>query len=120
MASLEVKNFGSPDETRPFVSKGKIELVKLGSVVAGRGVFEPGWKWSEHVKPIAGTPSCQASHTGYVISGRMRIVMNDGAAREIGPGDAFVCAPGHDAWVLGNEPCVMLDFSGMEQYAKKK
>ena len=120
MAGFEVKSLSSPDETRPFVSKGKVDIVKLGSVIVGRGVFEPGWKWSEHVKPIAGTTSCQAPHTGYVVSGRMKIVMDDGRSCEVSPGDAFVFPPGHNAWVLGNEPCVMLDFSGMEQYAKPK
>lgn len=119
MASLEVKNLDTPDETRPFVAKGKADVVKLDGVVVGRAVFEPGWKWSQHVKPIAGTPSCQAAHTGYVLSGRMKIVMDDGKQAEVGPGDAVVVAPGHDAWVVGNEPCVMLDFSGMAQFARK-
>ena len=118
--SLEAKSLNSPDETRPFAAKGKAEVVKLGGVTVGRGVFEPGSKWSEHVKPIAGTPSCQASHVGYVVSGRMRIKMDDGTEAEVGPGDAFVAAPGHDAWTLGDEPCVALDFQGMAEYAKPR
>ena len=117
MAGLETKNLGSPDETRPFVDKGQAEVVTLGGHTFVRATFEPGWKWSEHVKPIAKTDSCQAGHTGYVISGRMHIRMDDGTEREVGPGDALVCAPGHDAWIIGNEACVMLDFTA-PQYAK--
>lgn len=116
--TLEVKNLDSPDETRPFVSNGKADIVDVGGVTVGRGVFEPGWRWSEHVKPIAGTDTCQAGHTGYCLSGRMKVVMDEGAEAEIGPGDAFVISPGHDAWIVGDEPCVLLDFSGMAQYAK--
>lgn len=119
MAKPEVKNLDSPDETRPFVGKGKADVVKLGGVTVGRAVFEPGWKWSEHVKPIAGTESCQSSHTGYLISGRQHVVMDDGTELDLGPGDAFVIPPGHDGWVVGDEPAVALDFSGMEQYAKR-
>ncbi len=119
MANLERKSLDAPDEIRPVADKGKVAIVKLGSLTVGRAIFEPGWKWSEHVKPIAGTASCQAAHNGYVISGRMKIVMDDGTEAEVGPGDAFVAAPGHDAWVVGNEPCIALDFSGMEQYAKR-
>ena len=117
MAGLEKKSLNSPDETRPFVGKGHADIVRLGGLTVGRGVFEPGWKWSEHVKPIAGTASCQVAHTGYIISGRMKIVMDDGTEGEAGPGDAVVVAPGHDAWIVGTEPCVMVDFSGMANYA---
>jgi quercetin dioxygenase-like cupin family protein len=117
MASLEAKNLGSPDETRPFAGKGKAEVVTLGGQTIVRATFEPGWRWSENVKPIAKTDSCQAAHTGYIISGRMHIKMDDGTERDIGPGDAFVCAPGHDAWIVGNEACVALDFTA-PQYAK--
>ncbi len=119
MAILEAKSLDSPDETRPFVDKGKTDVVNVGGVTVGRGVFEPGWRWSEHVKPIAGTESCQSPHTGYVLSGGMRVRMDDGAEAEVGPGDAFVIEPGHDAWVVGDEPCVLLDFSGMAEYAKR-
>jgi hypothetical protein len=83
-----------------------------------RGVFEPGWKWSEDVRPIAGTNSCQASHLGYVVSGRMKIRMEDGGEEELSPGDFFQISPGHDAWVVGSETCVLVDFAGYEQYAK--
>ncbi len=120
MAGMEVKNFASPAETRPFTGKGKAEIVSMGGTAVGRGTFEPGWKWSENVKPLAGTDSCQAPHLGYVLSGRMRLRMDDGAEGEVGPGDVFLAPPGHDAWVVGNEPCVMVDFgAGMTQYAKK-
>ena len=116
-ATLQKKSLDQPDETRPFKAKGKVEIVKLGSVNVGRGTFEPGWRWSEHVKPIAGTESCEAAHTGYCISGRMTVRMDDGTEDSVGPGDAFTIAPGHDAWTVGNESCVLLDFSGMENYA---
>lgn len=117
--TLEAKSLDSPDETRPFVDKGRVDIVTIGGVTVGRGVFEPGWRWSEHVGPLAGTESCQAAHAGYVLSGRMKVVMDDGREAEAGPGDAFVIAPGHDAWTVGDEACVALDFSGMEQYAKR-
>jgi quercetin dioxygenase-like cupin family protein len=117
MAGLEVKNLGSPDETRPFADRGRAEVVTVGGQTILRGTFEPGWRWSEHVKPIAKTDSCQAAHTAYVLSGRMHIRMDDGTEREVGPGDVFVCAPGHDAWIVGDEPCTLVDFSA-PQYAK--
>lgn len=113
---LVAKGFSAPDEVREFPN-GRIEIVQLGNVTVGRGEFQPGWKWSEHVAPIAGTPSCEAAHTGYVLSGRMHVVMNDGTEGDAGPGDVFVIGPGHDAWIVGDEPCVFLDFSGMETYA---
>jgi len=116
--TLEAKSLGSPDETRPFVGKGKMDVVTVGGVTVGRGLFEPGWRWSEHIKPIAGTESCQSLHTGYVLSGRMKVVMDDGAEAEVGPGDAFVISPGHDAWTVGDEACVLVDVSGVEHYAK--
>jgi hypothetical protein len=117
VATLEAKNLGSPDETRQF-PKGKIDLVQLGGITAGRAEFEPGWKWSECVKPIAKTESCQAGHTIYVMSGRMHVQMDDGTAQEIGPGDVAMIPPGHDAWIVGNERCVGVDFSGLADYAK--
>lgn len=115
--SIQGKSLASPEETRKF-DKGKMDVVTLDSVTVGRAVFEPGWKWSECVKPIAGTESCQVPHVGYVLSGRMHVRMDDGAEIEVGPDDAVVIPPGHDAWTLGDEPCVMLDFSGADQYAR--
>jgi hypothetical protein len=118
MAQTVKKNLGKPDETRSF-PKGKMEVVKVGDLVFGKATFEPGWRWSEHVKPIAGTGSCMVSHNGCVVSGRMGIKMDDGSQTELGPGDVFVCPPGHDAWIVGSEPCVLYDFSGASSYAKK-
>jgi Cupin domain len=119
MASIEVKSFDSPDETRPFEGKGQAEVLQLGGHTVGRATFEPGWKWSENVKPIAGTDSCQVSHLGYVVSGRMKVFMDDGSEQEIGPGDVFAIPPGHDAEVVGDEACVNLDFGEFGDYAKR-
>ena len=117
-ARMQSKNLGSPDEVRSF-EKGRMDVVNLSEdVVAGRAVFEPGWRWSEHVKPVAGTDSCQVPHVGYVVSGRLVVRMDDGSEQEIGPGDAVAIPPGHDAWTVGDEACTMLDFSGADQYAK--
>ena len=121
MATLEVKSLDAPDETRPFTAKGKAEVVNVSGVAVGRGVFEPGWRWSQHVKPIAQTASCQAAHLAYVVSGRMRIKMDDGTEKEVGPDDVFVAQPGHDAWTVGNEPCVLVDFgASIGQYARSR
>ena len=117
MENLEAKNFDSPDETRTF-KRGRMDLVTMGGTTIGRGVFEPGWRWSESVKPIVGTDTCQVAHTGYVISGHMHVVMDDGNEGDAGPGDAFLIAPGHDAWIVGDKPCVFLDIQGAPQYAK--
>jgi quercetin dioxygenase-like cupin family protein len=119
MSQLEVRNHDQADETRPFVDKGRVELVQMSGGVIGRATFEPGWRWSEHVKPIAGTDSCQASHMGYCVSGRMVVRMDDGTEVEIGPGDVLSIPPGHDGWVVGDEPCVQIDFTGMGDYAKE-
>jgi quercetin dioxygenase-like cupin family protein len=114
------KTRGSADEIRNFPEgKGRMEVYKLGEATIGRGEFAPGWKWSQHVKPLAGTDSCQCSHTGYVLEGRMIVKMDDGTQTEYGPGDFFYMPPGHDAWVVGNQRCVLLDFTGVAQYAKK-
>ncbi|HEX2393451.1 MAG TPA: cupin domain-containing protein [Solirubrobacterales bacterium] len=115
----EVKNFDSPDETRPFEGKGQAEIVEIGGHAIGKGTFEPGWKWSTNVAPIAGTDSCQVPHLGYVLSGRMVVHMDDGQEIEIGPGDVVSIPPGHDAEVPGSEPCVMVDFGEIGTYAKR-
>lgn len=115
------KNFSKPDERREFKAHGHLDLVNLKEgVTLGRGVFEPGWKWSNDVKPIAGTQSCEAAHFGYCVSGRMRIRMDSGEEFTVGPGDAMHIEPGHDAWVIGDEPCVVLDFQGYADYAREK
>ena len=120
MSALTRRSFDSPDETRPFEQgKGRLDLVNTDSGVVGRATFEPGWKWSEHVKPIAKTDSCQAAHTGYFVSGRMKVVMDDGEEAEYGPGDFAVMAPWHDAWIVGDEPCVVIDWQGFTDYAKR-
>ncbi len=118
MAELEAKNLDSPDEVREFVDKGRVKVVNLSGGSVGRGTFEPGWKWSENVKPLAGTESCQVNHVGYVLSGRMKVVMEDGSELEVEAGDAFIMPPGHDAWTVGSEPCELLDFGGLKGYAK--
>jgi hypothetical protein len=120
MAGLVRRTFDEPKEVRPFVDKGQLELVDLDGPLVGRGRFEPGWRWSEHVKPLAGTDSCQAAHVGYFLSGRMRIRMDDGAEEEFGPGDVMVAAPGHDAWIVGDEACVVIDWQGFADYAKPR
>jgi hypothetical protein len=119
MAEIEVKSFDSPDEVREFEGKGKADVVQIGGQTVGRGTFEPGWKWSENVKPIAGTDSCEVSHLGYVVSGRMRVRMDDGAEGEVGPGNVVAIPPGHDAEVVGDEPCVLVDFGEFGDYAKR-
>ena len=117
MKSTEKKSLNSPDETRTF-PKGKVEMVSVGGITFGRATFEPGWKWSEHVRPVAKTKSCEAAHTLYQISGHMRIRMDDGKEIDLGPGDVAIIAPGHDGWVVGNEPVVAIDITGMTGYAK--
>jgi quercetin dioxygenase-like cupin family protein len=119
-ALLRVELTGpSPEEVRKFEGdSGQLELVNLDAGAVGRATFKPGWKWSEHVKPIAGTDSCQAAHTCYFVSGRMKVVMDDGEEMEYGPGDFAIMPPGHDAWIVGDEPCVVIDWQGFADYAK--
>ena len=112
------KSANQPDETRRF-DKGKIDVTNIGDTPIGRATFEPGWKWSTSVKPIVQTESCQINHTMYVISGRMHVRMDDGSEQEFGPGDTGIVPPGHDAWVVGNETFVGVDFTGAKTYAKK-
>jgi len=119
MAGLIVKSLSSPDEVRPFKDgMGQLELVDLEAGGVGRATFQPGWQWSKHVRPIAGTDSCMVAHVGYVISGQMTIRMDDGQEATFGPGDYMRCPPGHDAWIVGDEPCVVIDWQGFVDYAK--
>ncbi len=112
-----LKNFTQPDEVREF-PKGKLELIKIGNAVIGRGIFEPGWKWSESVQPLAKTHSCEAPHFQYHVSGILMVKMDDGTLLECKPGDVSLLPMGHDAWVVGNEAAVVVDFQGMLDYAK--
>ena len=117
--SFASRNLDTPDERRPFTAHGGVDVVTLGATTIGRGRFDPGWRWSVDVKPIAGTESCQVAHIGYVLAGRMRVELDDGRVAEIGPGDGFTCPPGHDAWTIGDEPCVLVDVAGMAGYARR-
>ena len=94
-------------------------MVKLEGVTFGLATFEPGWKWSESVKPLVKKESCQAPHTNYHLSGKLHVVMHDGTEEEFGPGDIGVIPPGHDAWTVGEEPAVIVDITGMVDYAKE-
>jgi mannose-6-phosphate isomerase-like protein (cupin superfamily) len=118
VASIESSSMDAPDETRT-PEKTTIDVVHLGEHEVGRFTFQPGWKWSVCVKPVAGTDSCQAEHLGYVVSGRAHVVHDDGTEVDVGPGDAYLIAPGHDAWVLGDEPFVGIEFSSAAEFAKQ-
>jgi len=118
MEKMEVKGFSKPDEVRKF-EKGRVELVKIGGSMVGKGIFEPGWKWSKHVKPLANTKSCEAPHFQYHVSGTLHIVMDDGTEKDIKAGEVSSLPTGHDAWVVGNEPVIVIDFQGMVDYAKQ-
>lgn len=113
----EVKNFTKPDEVREF-PKGKLELVKIGNATIGRATFQPGWKWSESLQPLVKTSSCEAPHFQYHVSGTIMVKMDDGSLLECKPGDVSLLPNGHDAWVVGNKPAVVVDFQGMLDYAK--
>ncbi len=117
MTNIEQKDFASPDEVRYF-EKGKVELVNIGAGSVGRLVLEPGWRWSEHVKPIAGTDLCEAPHFQYHVSGRIHVVDRDGSEFEVGPGEVTKLSAGHDAWVVGDEPVVLIDWNGALDYAR--
>jgi len=119
MYEVILKRFENPDEIRNF-EKGKFELVQLGGMAIGRATYEPGWKWSEHVGKASGAKSCMVEHVGLVVSGRATAAMDDGRVIEMKAGDLFYIAPGHDSWVVGDEPYVSLHFMGAEKYAAAK
>jgi quercetin dioxygenase-like cupin family protein len=120
MSGLIRKSLDDAEEIRPFEGgTGQLQLVNIDRGPVGRATFLPGWRWSEHVKPIAKTDSCQAAHTGYYVSGRMKVVMDDGEETEYGPGDFAVIPAGHDAWTVGNEACVVIDWQGFADYARR-
>jgi hypothetical protein len=118
MSGHEQKSFSSPDETRSF-PKGSAQMLNIGGGVVGKLVLQPGWRWSKDVKPIAGTEWCEAPHFQYHVSGRLHVKMRDGAEFEVGPGEVTYLPSGHDAWVVGEEPVVLVDWHGAGNYAKK-
>lgn len=115
---IKKKLNSSPDETRKF-EKGKVDVATFDDVTIGRAEFEPGWSWEKCVKLIAKTNSCEATHTQYVVFRRMKVVMDDGTEEEFGPGGVGIVPPGHNAWVVGDEKCVTIDFTGMTKYGKQ-
>jgi hypothetical protein len=118
MAGMQKQNMAQAGEVRTF-EKGRLELVTMGGITFGRATLQPGWKWSTCVKPLAKTESCEAPHLQYQVSGRLHVRMDDGSEQEFGPGDVAQLPPGHDAWVVGDEPVVVIDISGMLDYAKQ-
>jgi quercetin dioxygenase-like cupin family protein len=119
MYEVVLKRFDKPDAVRIF-EKGRFVLVKVGRMTIGRATFEPGWKWSEHVGKLTGEKSCMVEHVGLVVAGRATAAMDDGRVIEMKPGDIFYIAPGHDSWVVGNDPYVSLHFMGADKYAEGK
>jgi hypothetical protein len=113
----EQKRFGTPDETRTF-ERGTLDLLRIGGAEIGRLTLQPGWRWSEHVKPLAGTELCEAPHFQYHVSGTLHVVMADGAEFDAKPGDVTALPQGHDAWVVGDEPVVVVDWYGASNYAR--
>lgn len=117
MEQAECRDFRQPDDVREF-PRGRLELVRIGGATVGRAVFQPGWQWSTSVQPIARTRSCEAPHLQYHVSGVLRIRMDDGTEFDCRAGDVSSLPPGHDAWVVGDEPAVVVDFQGMIDYAR--
>jgi hypothetical protein len=117
MAGVEVRDFSSPDEVRS-PQRTTVELVKLAGGEIGRYTFAPGWRWSDCIKPVAGTESCQVEHVGYVISGTLRVRHDDGTTAEAAAGSVYRIGPGHDGEVVGDEPAVVVEFQGAATYAK--
>jgi hypothetical protein len=115
---FEAKSHDSPDEVRE-PNKTRVEVVRLSDATLGRFKLQPGWRWSECIKPVVGTESCQVPHVGHVVSGRLTIRMNDGSEKTISEGMSYTVPPGHDAWVEGNEPFVCIEVLSAEQYAKR-
>lgn len=114
----ETRAFGTPDETRTF-EKGRVDLLNIGGGTVGRLTLEPGWRWRDHVKPLAGTDWCEAPHFQYHVAGRLHVVMADGTEFDAIPGEVSVLPSGHDAWVVGDEPVIVVDFFGATNYAKQ-
>jgi len=119
MLEVILKRFEQPDEVRTF-EKGRFELVRLGGMTIGRATYEPGWKWSEHVGRAVGAKSCSVEHVGMVVSGRATAAMDDGQVFELKTGDVFYITPGHDSWVVGDQPYVSIHLMGADAYARTK
>jgi mannose-6-phosphate isomerase-like protein (cupin superfamily) len=117
MAGVESRSLSNPEESRT-PEKTRVDVVHIGDSEVGRYTFQPGWKWSECIKPLAKTDSCQVEHLGYIVSGRLHVTHNDGTSVDLGPGDAYLIRAGHDGWVVGNEPVVSVEFKGAGTYAK--
>ncbi|MRR57446.1 MAG: cupin [Deltaproteobacteria bacterium] len=117
MSKAELKSFGQPEEVREF-PLGRLELIRVGGSVIGRAILQPGWRWSTSLQPIVKTGSCEAPHFQYHVSGILRVRMDDGSEFDCRPGDVSLLPSGHDAWVVGDEPVVIVDFQGMVNYAK--
>ncbi len=117
MSSFEKKSFNAADEVRTL-DKTTVEVLKYPSASVARFTFQPGWKWSECVGPKVGTESCQATHLGVVVAGTMHVVHNDGSTIDVSPGDSYSIPPGHDAWIIGDEPFVAFEFESADTYAK--
>ncbi len=117
MAGLEHRSLNMPDETRPF-EHGKTEIANLGEFTVGRNTLQPGWRWSQDVKPIVGTEWCEQSHLGYHVSGTLHVRMKDGTEYDLGPDEVTYVPAGHDAWVVGNDPVILIDFVGAMNYAR--
>ena len=120
MDTVELKSLDKAEETRPFEGNGFVDLVSVGGKAVARGHFEPGWRWSENVRPIANTELCEFQHLLYCLQGRMRITMRDGSEYEITTGDAISVPPGHDAEVVGQEECILLDIGEIDDYALRR
>jgi hypothetical protein len=120
MGGSQKRQFETPDETRTF-EHGRFDVVRLGDRSVARFTYEPGWKWSESVKPLVGTDSCQKHHVGYVIQGQLHVSTEDGDEIDVGPGEAYEVLPGHDAWVVGDENWIALEFESKTaaEYGKK-
>ncbi|MGE0000022.1 MAG: cupin domain-containing protein [Ilumatobacteraceae bacterium] len=117
MAGIERNDFSAPDEVRtpPHTT---VEVVKIAGGEVGRYTFRPGWRWSEHIKPVVGGETCQTHHVGYVIAGTLEVHADDGSEARISAGDVYDIAPGHDAWVVGSDPVIVVEFQGAATYAK--
>lgn len=111
---MQKKSFDAPDKTMTPV-KTKVDIIDIAGITLMRNTFEPGWKWSEHIKPVAGTDVCHVHHVLCAVSGRLKVVMQDGSAVELGPGDVADIPPGHDAWVVGDKPFVGIDAGAIEK-----